>query len=694
MPAASSAKSGATKPQSERYFRYFRLVYAACLALRITCALSPGYIHPDEYFQNAEPLLRGLLGIVDPVLTWEFNADRPCRSMASITIFNAPLLAFVHVYKLVYGDTLSPSGRMLFIAQRLNFFAISLVIDWAIVQLAPPKLKRRALLLFATSGAVLAFAIRPFSNNVESLLLVVSLACLQSLHSTANKWAAAESSDAKHAILKDWSALSSVLGCLFALGVFSRFTFVLFGLSLGLYYIVLAWRMSSTQASRQDASTLSQLILRVRVGRAFLLTSDLLNGLLLTSVAHILYDTVLYRALGKEEEPVISHLGLLYFIATLAKRCRFPPLIAPLNSFLYNLQEENLAEHGLHPRWLHAVVNAPMLLGIGSYLGWHFIVATTGGIGWPPQGVARSSSQAGTGFPLVQICHWVIFTSVALLSTGPHQEPRFLLPLVTPILIATLTLFSKRPRLMWTLHLVHSVILTLFFAWGHQGGLVPALTEINSHLRAGSRSGGIDITRTDRVFINVWRNFMPPKHLVLTNPSHNGGLYNELIDHGSRPAEDMLWSILHKTTGSDYNGAAGHDLLLAPAWAMNSVLDSAAWTWICDGSGSKAGLARGDESQKGSRAYFASPPSNGTSLGARSTSQTGEACYKIRVLDKVFSPHIDTDHLGESWALYQKMVREGCQVTQEQRSSASGWAFRAEALKISFGLVVASIDAC
>lgn len=39
------------------------------------------------------------------------------------------------------------------------------------------------------------------------------------------------------------------------------------------------------------------------------------------------------------------------------------PLITPLNFLRYNLSPRNLAEHGIHPRWLHLVVNLPMMVG-------------------------------------------------------------------------------------------------------------------------------------------------------------------------------------------------------------------------------------------------------------------------------------------------------------------------------------------
>ena len=38
-------------------------------------------------------------------------------------------------------------------------------------------------------------------------------------------------------------------------------------------------------------------------------------------------------------------------------------VITPYNFVKYNLSAENLADHGLHPNWLHVGVNLPMLLG-------------------------------------------------------------------------------------------------------------------------------------------------------------------------------------------------------------------------------------------------------------------------------------------------------------------------------------------
>lgn len=53
-------------------------------------------------------------------------------------------------------------------------------------------------------------------------------------------------------------------------------------------------------------------------------------------------------------------------------------VVTPLNFLKYNLSPENLAEHGIHPRWLHLIVNFPMILGpslliTGAQVGWQVL---------------------------------------------------------------------------------------------------------------------------------------------------------------------------------------------------------------------------------------------------------------------------------------------------------------------------------
>lgn len=53
----------------------------------------------------------------------------------------------------------------------------------------------------------------------------------------------------------------------------------------------------------------------------------------------------------------------LYFRGNMSKI-----VLTPYNNLLYNLSPANLAEHGLHPRWLHVGVNLPLIVGPGLVL--------------------------------------------------------------------------------------------------------------------------------------------------------------------------------------------------------------------------------------------------------------------------------------------------------------------------------------
>lgn len=76
-------------------------LYGSAVLARITLAFfSPGYIHPDEWFQFGEVLVGDLLDQAT-FRTWEFDPSYPCRSMASIAVFGLPLRLIIHLFRLL-----------------------------------------------------------------------------------------------------------------------------------------------------------------------------------------------------------------------------------------------------------------------------------------------------------------------------------------------------------------------------------------------------------------------------------------------------------------------------------------------------------------------------------------------------------------------------------------------------------------
>lgn len=719
-------------------FKRWCFLYSCCLALRLALALfSPGYIHPDEYFQNVEPALSSLLTLIEPTRTWEFNPSNPCRSMASIRVFNMPVLLLVKGYQ-TYQRTaeLSPPADALFKAQRLNFFVMSLVVDLALYRLLPAATSLRGLLFFASSGATLAFSVRTFSNNVEATLLAVSMLCIRSLWLLYQDWQNSSNVQAKAATLRKWSAMSALLGCVFGLGVFSRFTFAIFALPIGMFYLHLAWLMSSSPATKAQARGLSILFVKPRYGRAFLLTSDLLNGFVLCALAHILYDTFYYRSQLGDEWPLVLDNGWQRFAASLAHRCRFPPIITPVNAFLYNLRIDNLEQHGLHPRWLHALVNAPMLFGISSYLLWIVYACESPALCWPfNQRVSSPTPSPGSStesFPLNGLCNWSIFVSLAVLSAPPHQEPRFLLPLVFPLYVVLSARRGHTSRLQTLLHLVHSVAFILFFACGHQGGLIPALLDLNRDIRRAQAADSVWSSGSEfhSLTVNVWHTFMPPRHLLLALSPKARNLRNiDLVDHGSKNGKQVISLALqhHLASAAASRPKKQSNLLLAPTWALDTLVD--AFALLPPATNDPAPILTGalrssmplrlvldhrlftsgldPSSGLPSKLTKKILPSNATlpevnEYGGRweATEQHGAydrhapALCSVLSYVKYYSPHLDTDHLGEAWCVFRKM-HEHLQHSQDASLFVkNGLKGTFHSLWAAYALVLVRIDPC
>lgn len=128
--------------------------------------------------------------------------------------------------------------------------------------------------------------------------------------------------------------------------------------------------------------------------------------------------------------------------------------ISPLALLQYNWETENLALHGLHPRWTHFVVNLQILFGPFA------IVAA----------IAARTMNNKQGLKLV----WaVIICGIAVLSAFQHQELRYLLPIVTPMTL----IFQKyhivsKYRITLAMWLMLNLALGWFFGFAHQGGVV------------------------------------------------------------------------------------------------------------------------------------------------------------------------------------------------------------------------------
>ncbi|KAG8532095.1 uncharacterized protein KY384_003732 [Bacidia gigantensis] len=166
------------------------------------------------------------------------------------------------------------------------------------------------------------------------------------------------------------------------------------------------------------------------------------------------------------------------------------PTITPLNSLLYNTSATNLAKHGLHPYYQHLLVNLPQLLGPALLL--------------VPQTLKTSASE----LPIISAV-----TGLLILSAMPHQEARFLLPMVALVLSSLRVKISRAQIVVWVgFNAVFGALMGLY----HQGGVIPAQIQLGKQAarlgndeRQGGANGAWDMSE-----IFWWRTYPPPIYLL------------------------------------------------------------------------------------------------------------------------------------------------------------------------------------
>jgi phosphatidylinositol glycan class Z len=122
---------------------------------------------------------------------------------------------------------------------------------------------------------------------------------------------------------------SSLIGLICALGIFNRPTFPAFA-----FVPLIYWFTKIIPLIGHFNLLLSRII------------SFIIGTFILTSTLFILFDSYYYNN------------GFL-FLMDMKNRL----IICPLNFILYNIDSTNLDKHGLHPPWLHIIVNATILYG-------------------------------------------------------------------------------------------------------------------------------------------------------------------------------------------------------------------------------------------------------------------------------------------------------------------------------------------
>ncbi|KAL7330640.1 alpha 1,2 mannosyltransferase [Mucor circinelloides] len=475
------------------------------LWLRWLTATLPGYIHPDEFFQNPEITSAKIFNI-HTLTPWEYQPQHASRSILSPFLTTG--IPFYMLKAWLPKDTL-PSSVTLFMTERLSAFVWTLVIDVCVYRICKhigtkPKIP---MLLIATSQVTLAYNTRPFSNSFESVLLCL---CLYTYVNYAHKANA---------------RLAFLLGALFSVGVFTRITFPLYAFPIGIAFIYQAYKQSYN--FNQFTTSVFPLVLGIISFAVFAIVAD-----------SVYYGTLSFTVDGQPFRDVGHVVSTLFDPTTLATvRADGDIVITPLNNLLYNMNVDNLAQHGLHPRYTHFAVNLPLLFGPLAVFGFLYM----------PNVIAKVQNDDHTHLLYVLIS--VVFSGLVGLSIIPHQEARFLTPLLAPLILIYTWKQVKLPASFWVIWLLFNVITTYIFAVVHQGGIVPTMGFLQRQttgihdchvLQNGDLTctvGANNATDTSGFHVTTnlvfYKTYMPPRHLLVDSKNSRHTHIN-ILDFSSR----------------------------------------------------------------------------------------------------------------------------------------------------------------
>ncbi|XP_061490544.1 GPI mannosyltransferase 4 [Rhineura floridana] len=481
--------------------------------LRVCWCLLPqtGYLHPDEFFQSPEVMAGSILDL-KVYHPWEFLPKSPCRTVVFPLITSGVAFWAMQALQRLGLWANCINSYSLLVSPRLLLTLFSFILDYSVYQLAPlwGADPWRSLALLAGSYVTLVFYTRTFANTVEGLLFALLLLLVSSRGASKNS-----------ALASRWQNPLNhrLIGMTIVAGFFNRPTFLAFALVPLLYWICV------DTTCLQSIQTISSRILSLVPSVAF------------TAVIFIVVDSWYFTS-------ALSELSLqnIYVESpvNILTRLRQSVVVTPFNFLTYNLNPDNLAQHGAHPHLTHLAVNGVLLFGVlhieAISNGFKLLKGHIHPFIWlgAPKRSSRSAVACPEGKPALLAFY---FIPLALLSLFSHQEPRFLIPLILPLV---LLVTQHRQGQQWkSVNIVFNIGGALFFGCFHQGGVVPCLF----HLEQLTHSPLSHHTHYTLLFA---RTYMPPRFLLNVNKSNT---LVELVDMAGAD-KNFLCQIL----GSIVNG--------------------------------------------------------------------------------------------------------------------------------------------
>lgn len=484
---------------------------------------------------------------------------------------------------------------ILLIVPRLIMVTLSFINDWSLYQICKSyglKYEMR-LVTLASSFVMLVFSSRTFSNTIEMALISYLLAIVSECMVHTNtiifqkefideKYRTAESTVEKVKFYKMKSSIPShsykncfEIATLCVAGVFNRPTFLLFGMPIVFFWLL---RGMGTKSIR-----FNDFNLRITL---FVISA------IPTIIAFIGIDSLYYSYLSLSEI-LNGDISINNFVVT------------PYNFIKYNINPQNTAQHGLHPKYLHILVNIPMLynvLGIITLCSFGLMVYRFCKAEY--KYLPRAQSVVG-------LMTSTIFVPLIILSAINHQEPRFLLPITLPIILLhapklTNGFTSTNPFLatnrftqilykyflctnasaeyMLKCWYIVNIFLTIFFGFIHQAGVLQLTKHLSSEMAYGTTNVYTHLVTSHVYNIPTSLFFLPSSETLIINPN-TGQKYRRkrrlyMYEYGEMNLDQLykqLKLLLDVNEVNSYGKTYRYQLLLAIPSSLSEELSYAFW---------------------------------------------------------------------------------------------------------------------
>ncbi|NXM25430.1 PIGZ mannosyltransferase, partial [Oxyruncus cristatus] len=498
-----------------------RALWALLAALRAGWCLLPqsGYLHPDEFFQAPEVMAGDILNL-QVFYPWEFLSSFPCRTVVFPLMTSG--VTYWAIKSLQQLDICSSciNSYTLLVSPRLLFTIFSFILDYSVYRLAPfwEADLWKALVLLAGSYVTLVFYTRTFTNTLEGLLFALLMVLVSSRKSGGSS-------------VEPTS--SPLIGVITTAGFFNRPTFLAFALMPLLYW---AGLIVDSQGS---IKTVINHFLKLILCACF------------TAIVFITADTFYFTSVSLDNLYSINKGSLFDVIAQLHEKM----VVTPFNFLSYNLNPHNLALHGSHPRITHFTVNGIMLFGILHVLaiGAGFKILKN----YVHQLIRVKSCYRGLsgllvhseGNPTLLLFY---FVPLAFLSLFSHQEPRFLVPLILPLVLFSA---SQDRAVKWKhLIIIFNLLGAFLFGCLHQGGLIPCLFHLEQLIHSPAPSN-----HPRHYTLLFAHTYMPPRFLLNIKKTD---VHVQVIDMAGSGEETLCQTIQQQA--SDFTCSDCHIFVIVP----------------------------------------------------------------------------------------------------------------------------------